>query len=416
MVTKLLWNLIRVMPVVLGTTLMTMMSAHASERVKVQHPTQLSTFVEVEDGDRPENSQSKENQIEFSTVTLPDLKPHLPNDGQISQVNTATTANELIADELPETKQEPPDLTDELTESPDALTIDELADESPESTESSDELSADASTIDQSDSLSQETEPSPSLRWRFTVEPYIFIPLDVEGDVTIGDFTTDIDRNSSLPEFVDTARDTLNFGFLGRFEAWRGNLGLILDTSYINVERNNTRSPDILDGEILPSEIDTAITVRYGQFDLGGGYRFAGGNPAEAATEFDLGPVVFDVIAGMRIYTSSQKIEISNNLGRDRELDNSTTFVTPLLSSRLRWNLSRKVALGARGDVAGFGVSGLDLAWSVTGGVDWMFSGNTSVLLGYRVSSIDYTREVRDEDLGLDLLLHGPYLGVLFRF
>lgn len=381
MVTKLLQNLIRVMPVVLGTILMTTLSVYASEGVKVQHPTQPYTFVEVEDGDRHDNSQSNENQIKFSTVILPDLKPHLPNGGQISQVTTGTTTNELITDKLPDVPK-------------------------------------DASTTDKSDSLNEETEPSPSLRWRFTFEPYVFIPLNVEGDVSVGDFTTDIDVNSDFTDAVSTARETLNFAFLGRFEAWRGNLGLIFDASYINVEQDNTLSRDVQDccENIFPSEIDTEITVRYGQFDLGAGYRFSGGNPAEAATEFDLGPVVFDAIAGMRIYTLNQKIETSNNLGTDRELDSGSTFVAPLLSSRLRWNLSRKFALGARGDIAGFGVSGLDLAWSISAGFDWLFSGNTSVLLGYRVSSIDYARKVRGEDLELDILLHGPYLGIVLRF
>lgn len=137
---------------------------------------------------------------------------------------------------------------------------------------------------------------------------------------------------------------------------------------------------------------------------------------SKAVTEFDLDSVVFDVIAGLRIYTFDKEIEVNTNLGREREIDSSTTFVAPLLSSRLRWNLSYKLASATRGDIAGFGASGLDLAWSVTAGFDWMFSGNTSAFLGYRVSSIDYAREVRNEDPGLDLLLHGPYLGIGFCF
>ncbi|HEY9643633.1 MAG TPA: hypothetical protein V6C57_24300, partial [Coleofasciculaceae cyanobacterium] len=282
----------------------------------------------------------------------------------------------------------------------------------PESTQSSEE--SPESPTDGADSPAEGTEPSPAPRWRFSFEPYGYIPVSVDGNVSIGNFSTNIDRNTSVQDVISKLSSTLNFGFIGRAEAWREHLGFIVDAFYLNLGQNNTATRDVpcCFQNIIPSRIDTDITVSYGQFDLGAGYRFANGNLATAATEFDAGPVIFDVIAGMRIYTLSQNIDISTNLGTNRELGRSATFVTPLLSSRLRWNLSHRWALGARADFAGFGVSGLNLAWSATAGVEWMFSGNTSALLGYRFSSIDYNRN----ELGVDLQFHGPYLGIKFRF
>lgn len=56
------------------------------------------------------------------------------------------------------------------------------------------------------------------------------------------------------------------------------------------------------------------------------------------------------------------------------------------------------------------------MAASVTGGLDWMFSGNTSLLLAYRLSSLQYTTDVQGEEFELNLLMQGPYMGIVFRF
>ncbi len=253
------------------------------------------------------------------------------------------------------------------------------------------------------------TADLPSPRWRFTLQPYGFVPLSVEGDVTVRDFTADINLG------LDDILSTLSFAAAGRFEAWRGNLGFVFDAAYFSVENDSSTSrsvPDCLDC-IFPSEIDTETKVRYGQFDLGVGYRFASVDPAAAMTEFDLGPVVFDAIVGMRIYAIQGEIDISTNLDTSRELERSKTIFEPLVSGRVRWNISPTVAGWARGDIAGFGIEGMTFSAALTGALEWMFSGNTSLLLGYRVSSIEYTS---DQDLELDLLLHGPYLGAVFRF
>jgi hypothetical protein len=58
--------------------------------------------------------------------------------------------------------------------------------------------------------------------------------------------------------------------------------------------------------------------------------------------------------------------------------------VSPLLGGRLRLNVNPKLALVTTGSVAGFGISGLS-KWNVMSGIDWMFSGNTSLGLGYRL-------------------------------
>lgn len=263
-----------------------------------------------------------------------------------------------------------------------------------------------------------ESEPEPipeeanepaAPRWRFTFQPYGFVPLSVEGSVTVRDLSADVDLG------LDDVLNPLNFAAAGRFEAWRGNLGFIFDAGYFSVEQDNSISRSGLDclDCIFPSEIDIETKARYGQFDLGVGYRSVSVNPSEAVTEFDLGPLVFDAIVGLRVYAIQAEIDVSTNLGTSRERDRSETIVEPLISGRIRWNLSPTVAGWVRGDIAGLGIQGTVFAASFTGGLEWMFSGNTSLLFAYRLSSLQYTS---DDDLELNLLLHGPYVGMVFRF
>jgi hypothetical protein len=254
-------------------------------------------------------------------------------------------------------------------------------------------------------------ESSSSPRWRFSFTPYAFAPVNVSGSATVRNFTADLDLG------LGDILEKLDFALAGRLEAWRGNLGFIFDGAYFHLEQDISTSlsvPNCL-CNIFPSEIDTKVNVKYGQFDLGVGYRL-GANVSNAATEFDMGPMVFDTIIGMRIYTFQQEINISTNVGTDRNLDSSTTLVQPLVSGRIRWNASPNFAGWVRGDLAGFGIGGTLLAASFTGGIDWMFSGNTSLQLAYRLSSLQYNTDVRGQELGLSLLQHGPYIGVVFRF
>ncbi len=81
----------------------------------------------------------------------------------------------------------------------------------------------------------------PPLGWRFDFEPYLFLPLDVQGDiflgkgrnllfpnrpeVILGNRGINLNVNASLSDV--TARLTNIFGASGRFQAWNGNFGIV---------------------------------------------------------------------------------------------------------------------------------------------------------------------------------------------
>jgi hypothetical protein len=69
------------------------------------------------------------------------------------------------------------------------------------------------------------------------------------------------------------------------------------------------------------------------------------------------------------------------------------------------------LAVVGSGTISGFGLSGLT-QYGIQGGVDWMFSGNTTLAAGYRFSFLDYNTDQID----LDVNQSGPYLNIGFRF
>ncbi|GAB4365996.1 MAG: hypothetical protein Kow00121_02980 [Elainellaceae cyanobacterium] len=411
------WFLTQVAPVVVVMIGMTAASAQAIEKPKLQS-SENSQSILVEAQETPKNTsaifQTWTDDKSVAEWQISDVKISNPaNPLKSVETNSETKSNQLYEPVISNLSQ-PSVVSFHETE----ISITPIAPSELEQVTLERRQIAQAELPPESDTLEDAPEPilepeetPQSPRWQFTFTPYGFVPLSVDGSATVRDFTGDINLG------LDDLLDSLNFAAAGRVEAWRGNLGFIFDGAYFNVGQESSASRSVPNClcNIFPSEIDTEVDVQYGQFDLGVGYRVAA-NSANAANEFELGPLVFDAIVGVRIYAIQQEIDISTNVGTDRNLERSNTIVTPMASGRFRWNVSPTLAGWVRGDVAGFGIGGTLLAVSVTGGLDWMFSGNTSLLLAYRISSLQYTTDIRGEDFELDLLMQGPYMGVVFRF
>ena len=68
--------------------------------------------------------------------------------------------------------------------------------------------------------------PEPDAEWDFKIQPYYTIPWKVYGSATVEGITVDLDIG------LDSLIDLLQAYANTRFEAWRGNLGIIVDFSY----------------------------------------------------------------------------------------------------------------------------------------------------------------------------------------
>ncbi len=81
----------------------------------------------------------------------------------------------------------------------------------------------------------------------------------------------------------------------------------------------------------------------------------------------------------------------------------------------MRHQLSSGGELQFLGDVGGFGV-GSDFTWQLFGGYAFDFWGsNLHGLVGYRALAVDYTQDGPSKN-NLDLILHGPVVGLSFRW
>ncbi|MDJ0557264.1 MAG: hypothetical protein QNJ68_23025 [Microcoleaceae cyanobacterium MO_207.B10] len=262
------------------------------------------------------------------------------------------------------------------------------------------------------------TENEPEERaWKFELTPFAFVPLNVDGDSTVEGVTADI--NMDLGEILEI----LTFAASGRFEAWYKNkFGIIFEGIYLKLGDDGE---DIISGPRGLVDLQIEVDVEYDQavFDLAFAYRteIDDGDDDDKVSQAGLPDGYFDIIAGVRLQYLEQRVDLNTErsgpfrtVNVERDLGQDETWVEPLLSARFRYQISPKFAIGTRGDISGFGIDDLSTTWRILTGFDWVFSGDTSLKLGYEVYSIDY--KTSDDQFGLDQFQHGPYIGVTFRF
>ncbi|NOD53286.1 hypothetical protein GS635_16705, partial [Ruegeria sp. HKCCD5851] len=70
--------------------------------------------------------------------------------------------------------------------------------------------------------------------WRHTLAIYAFLPARTRGDSTVAGVTVPLDL-----DFGD-ALELLDFAAAGRYEAWRGDWGFIIDANYVSLEADGS--------------------------------------------------------------------------------------------------------------------------------------------------------------------------------
>jgi hypothetical protein len=274
-------------------------------------------------------------------------------------------------------------------------------------------------------------EPSP---WAGTLELYGFLPLRTTNQTTIQGFTAE--SNLSLGQLLQVLTGT--FSFRGSVE--HGRLGVLTDISYVSlnhqpaIERSRDRI-QLGDGRVLsglealrsrdrqgeqgnkrlrsaarnrlferlkrPGEVErergalaaklarrvrgegpitssfrTEIGAEQGIYDLALRYRLGARESAVAAP----GTVTVIPYAGLRLLDAGLSIASSLNIDGFKERSVARSWgspqVQPLLGTQAQVFLAPRLRLFARGDAAGFGISGSD-----------SFSANAQVGVGYAIGN-----------------------------
>ncbi|WP_158287901.1 YfaZ family outer membrane protein [Falsiroseomonas bella] len=222
--------------------------------------------------------------------------------------------------------------------------------------------------------------------WTFTLSPYVWFS-GLGGEVTTAEGS-----ESFSADFGDIF-GTMKFSAMGLFEARRGNFSLVMDTLYLNLQQGvpvpghgafSGASARTQSAEVSAIGLYTVAEGQTGRFELGGGVR---------AWWFDT--------------------ELTLDAGRlrGRSIDNSVSWVDPVISARGVLRLNDSLSITGYGDIGGFGV-GSQLTYQVMATLDWQITRNISASVGYRWIHIDYDKG--RSDISLDLA--GPIIGVSLRF
>ena len=99
--------------------------------------------------------------------------------------------------------------------------------------------------------------------------------------------------------------------------------------------------------------------------------------------------------------------------GADVDGEESNWWIDPLVGVRVGADLCDRLGLVMNGNLGGFGIgSASELSWEALAFLTWRLGEHWSAAAGYRALGVD--RE--NGDLEIDLIMHGPVLGIIYRF
>lgn len=267
--------------------------------------------------------------------------------------------------------------------------------------------------------------PAAQAGWEFRVTPYAWAP-SVNGDVTVRGQTADIDM--SFWDLFDSGSSGAQLdslaALMGYVEARKGPWGIYGDVVWgkfdFSGDAVTQRNPiaDLKVSARAKAGLDYEITMA----ESGVTYEVARWAGARSSTALDL-------LGGARYWNQeldlSLAVDGSVDLGKlglersgSRAVARSGTldWVDPFVGFRVRHELAPGSELQFLGDIGGFGV-GSDLTWQLFAGYGFDFwQSNLHGVVGYRALAVDYTQNDAGFKNNLDLILHGPVVGLSFRW
>lgn len=259
------------------------------------------------------------------------------------------------------------------------------------------------------------TEAENNDNWHFEFQPYVTIPVTTYGNVTIKKRT--VNYHVTTGQLLDLLRVTAS----GRVEAWKGNLGLIIDGYYVSLSGTGIKEFSRFGNVSLQSN----LKFDQGIYDFAITYNF-GNSPPHNLTDkpsdqaFPL--IWFQPIAGVRLNDLNSTINTRVNFGRFEEnleetISAGRTWFEPLLGGKLAVQTSESLTLWMRGDASGFGMAGdTDLSWNLIAGLDWWVYRNISLQFAYRFYQINYGNGSGNNTFEFNESFNGPLLSATLHF
>lgn len=235
--------------------------------------------------------------------------------------------------------------------------------------------------------------------WSTDLTLYLFSPISTRGTSTVAGASAPIDMN------LRDALEVLDFTLSGRMEAWNGDFALIAEANYLGISDEQTSTASGPVGAGVSASVD--VTQKW--LGLLAGYRVASGKMASGRV------YSVDVQGGARYNSLKQQVSIRGP-GPGRTFGGTETWWEPVVGVRAVWEMPNSWTGGFMADAGGFGAGGNDLAWSATLAFDYSFNDTTSLKLGWRYYSMDFSTTRADGTFAYDVRQNGPLFGVTFSF
>lgn len=288
-------------------------------------------------------------------------------------------------------------------------------------------LSADLYTGTPKQELVQQLSP-PNL-WQFSFTPYAWA-TGVNGNVTARGHKVNINES-----FIDIAEDSDSlFALMGYFEARKGQFSLFTDVVWEDLGFPGHYQQSGSPFQRLPNvnvSIRANAQLDYEQLIIQSGIAYEIARWQGAPGSY----TALDLMGSARCWNEETDINLKlsgvltadfERLGlqvqrsRSRAIAKSGTleWVDPVVGARLRHQMASGSELVLLGDIGGFG-AGSEFSWQVVGtyGFDVMCFGTPfRTVFGYRALAVDYSENGRFGKNGLDVVQHGPLMGVNFRW
>lgn len=270
--------------------------------------------------------------------------------------------------------------------------------------------------------------PAPS-GWEFSVTPYAWM-INVNGDVTARGHTAAV--NQDFFQIVEKSDSLL--AWMSYFEARKGRLALFTDLVWMDLgfpgRFQLNRSPL---GRFGRATLDVTGKAQLDYQSL-----IIQSGAAYEVTRWERTPGSFtalELLASARYWnqdaglslrlTGTLDVDLERlglNAKRSRSVAiaraNDLEWVDPVVGARIRHQLAPGKEIRLEGDVGGFG-AGSEFSWQVVGsyGFDVNCLGKPlHTVIGYRALAVDYTENGRFGKDGLDVVQHGPVMGVSLRW
>lgn len=257
--------------------------------------------------------------------------------------------------------------------------------------------------------------------WEFKFSPYAWLVFD-KGDLGLGNKTSPIDTN--IFKILGEVKNI--YAWMSYQELRKGPFAIYANVFWSRMSFSDTKSGVLPIGRFIDASavaqakiwtdlaiIEPGVTYEFARWTSGASWTAL--EALAGARYWYIKPdITLDVTATVSIPALNLSKTTSGTVSAAKTID----WIDPIVGMRVRHVVAPGKELMLQGDVGGFGV-GSNFTWQAiaTYNFETEFAGyKLKPFIGYRAISIDYEQGSGRRALALDLIQHGPVMGLTFTW